>query len=98
MKKTDRLLLRCKAKDGAGLALYYTWRCGDGCCSERTRSDDYDSFLFGDTVQIQPDRHTWDGTNIDGFWVEMEDWKILEIPQGYKAVRNGSHFIISRHK
>lgn len=96
MKKTNRLLLRCKAKEGAGLAVYYTWECGDGCCSERARSDDNDGFSFGDTVQIDPEKHTWNGVDVDGFWVVMEDWTILEIPKGYIAVRQGGHSII-RH-
>ena len=97
MKKTHRLVLRCKAKEGAGLAVYYTWSCGDGCCSGRTRSDDNDGFSFGDTVEINPEKHTWDG-DVDGFWVDTNNWKILEIPEGYIAVRQGGYSIISRRK
>lgn len=85
-----------KAKKAAELAVYCTWSCGDGCCSERMREVENERFSRGSIVEIEPQRHTWDGFDLDEFWVDSEKWKILELPAGYKAKRQGYHLVLRR--
>ena len=85
-----------KAKKGAQLAIYYNWSCGDGCCSERAREEENEHFSYGSIVEIEPAKHTWDGVEPDGFWVDSEKWKIVELPAGYTTKRQGCYLIVSR--
>lgn len=97
MDITYRLLLKCITEEGAGLNNYHTWSCGDGCCSERQQTWEQ-SVDFNEEVEIDPEIHTWDGTDVDGFWVEPEVWEILEIPEGYVVKETHGNLIVVRPK
>lgn len=86
MKVGNALVIRCVNKMGARLRTYYTWECGDGCCSERETAED-EVYKVDDRVTIDPEVHSWDGgDNLDGFKIDSEDWRIVEIPRGYAVV------------
>lgn len=87
MEITNRLLLKCINKEGASLKTYETWQCGDGCCSGR-QEHWLKFFDFLEEVEVDPFVYTWDGVDLDDFYIDSDLWEILEIPRGHRLIPN----------
>lgn len=92
MKVTDRLLVKCISPDGTSLTTYTTYRCGDGCCSER--DSDRELITYNQEVEISESTHTWHGRDLDNFKLDKDEWKILEIPYGYEVNEDACFYIL----